>query len=99
MVFAVDQPNARPLTYDLAQNHPNPFNAATTIRYSLPDNAHVIIEIFDILGRKVDRLYSGLKPAGNHTLTWQARGISSGIYFYRLQTGGFSEIRKCLMMK
>jgi hypothetical protein len=80
-------------------NYPNPFNATTSIKYNLPDPADVIIEIFDILGCKVETLIQGEQQAGYHQITWDASGHSSGMYFYRIQAGEYAEARKMLLLK
>jgi hypothetical protein len=85
--------------FSLSQNYPNPFNAATTISYSLPSASDVNIDIFDIQGRKITTLAEGRKAAGAHAATWRADGISSGIYFYRLRAGDFSETRRMVLVK
>ena len=90
---------APPRKLGLCQNFPNPFNASTTIRYELPEQSPVTIEIFDILGRKVTTLFDGIKPAGYQQITWQPEGISSGIYFYMLQAGQHSEMKKMILIK
>ncbi len=88
-----------PQIYSLSQNYPNPFNASTTIEYSLPEEAAVIIEIYDILGRKIETLVTGRQPAGTHTIAWEAKDVSSGVYFYRIEAGGYSQTQKCVLLK
>ncbi|MCP4583699.1 MAG: T9SS type A sorting domain-containing protein [candidate division Zixibacteria bacterium] len=90
---------AVPKTTLLAKNYPNPFNAATSIKYELPRQAHVTIEIYDILGRKVASLVDRQQLAGYHQAVWQADGFSSGMYFYKLQAGDYSETKKMLLLK
>ncbi|UCC80954.1 MAG: T9SS type A sorting domain-containing protein [Candidatus Zixiibacteriota bacterium] len=85
--------------FSLPQNYPNPFNASTTISYSLPEPADIRIEIFDILGRKVETLFSGLQEAGEHTVSWRPGDISSGIYYYRIGSEDFGQSRSCLLIK
>jgi hypothetical protein len=75
---------ASPLGYSLSQNYPNPFNPATEIEYQLPENSMVSLAIYDILGRKVAVLASGMMPAGHHNVAWNAQNGASGIYFGRL---------------
>lgn len=91
--------NALPQKIVLNQNFPNPFNASTTIRYELPERAHVRIDICDLIGRKVTTLLDGLQPAGFHQLLWKAEGLSSGIYFYKIQAGDFVATKKMLLVK
>ncbi len=88
-----------PDRFMLLQNYPNPFNAATKIRYSLPEAYDVIIEIYDILGRKVQTLVQGRQPAGHHQVIWDAGGMASGLYFYRIQAGDYIETKKMTLLK
>jgi len=83
----------------LAQNYPNPFNAQTTIRYSLLKPSDVTIEIYDILGRKIEVVIESDKPAGEHQQIWNAENHTSGIYLYRVQAGEFSETKKMVLLK
>jgi hypothetical protein len=97
-----------PGQYDLAQNYPNPISiggvsklaaaSATEIRYALQANGHAKIRIFDMLGREVAILVDGIKPAGEHRVTWQPSGLTAGIYFYSLEVNGFRETRKLVLM-
>lgn len=93
-----------PAAFAVEQNRPNPFNLRTSIAYTLPRAGVVSLTIYDILGRAVRTLVSGSMPAGQHTVEWDGRDgtgeeVGSGIYFYRLQGGEFSETRKMLLMK
>ncbi|SYZ72854.1 hypothetical protein TRIP_C20969 [Candidatus Zixiibacteriota bacterium] len=93
-----------PSTYTLFQNYPNPFNPATTIKFALPQNGMVNLEIYNVLGQKVRTLLDEELPAGFHSVTWDGRDGSgqeaaTGVYFYRLKAGDFREIKKMLMLK
>jgi hypothetical protein len=88
-----------PTSFSLSQNYPNPFNASTTISYSLPQESAVTFDIFDISGRRVESMALGKQLAGPHSFKWEAQALSSGVYFYRVTAGRFSEIRKCLLIK
>ena len=88
-----------PNRFALAQNYPNPFNALTVIRYSLPEPSDVIIEIFDILGRRVETLVQGEQQAGYHQIAWDASDHSSGMYFYRIQAGDYADTKKMVLLK
>jgi hypothetical protein len=88
-----------PGSFSLPQNYPNPFNASTTISYSLPQPANIRIEIYDILGRRVETLFSGPQVAGEHTINWRPGDISSGIYYYRIGSDYFNQSRSCLLIK
>ncbi len=88
-----------PFDYNLAQNHPNPFNPSTSINFALPEASNTSLIIYDLLGKEVARLVDGEMSAGYHTATWNASNVSSGVYFYRLSTGKFTQTRKMLLMK
>lgn len=89
-----------PVSYALRQNHPNPFNAQTTIEYALPHATHVTIDIFDLLGKKVNTLVDEQKEAGEYRLVWNAQQAAAGVYFYRMKTAdGFSAMRKLVLVK
>jgi hypothetical protein len=83
----------------LYQNFPNPFNPSTTISYKLSATCNVSLKIFDLLGREVAELVSEKLQAGDHSVIWDASGMSSGIYFYRLQAGFFSETKALMLLK
>jgi hypothetical protein len=83
----------------LSQNYPNPFNPTTTIEYDLPQAATVSLEIYDLLGLKVSTLINSLQPAGDQTVIWDGSDKPSGVYFYRLKAGDYSETRKMLLTK
>jgi hypothetical protein len=83
----------------LKQNYPNPFNPSTTISYDLPTRSHVTLKIFNLLGQEVATLVNGEVEAGRHQMQWNARGLSSGVYFYRLQAGKFVETRKLILLR
>jgi hypothetical protein len=88
-----------PKTFLLEQNYPNPFNPSTTIRYQLPVASEVKLEVYDVLGKKIATLVSERQSAGSYQVVWNASGLSSGTYFYRLQAGTFVETKKMIMVK
>jgi len=88
-----------PKIYSLSQNYPNPFNPATTIYFSIPLNSFVSLKIYDDLGREVSILVSENLSAGIYARRWNAKNLPSGIYFYRLQAGSFSETKKLILLK
>ena len=94
-----DNPNELPREFSLSQNYPNPFNPQTSIKYALPRDSHVTIEIFDLLGRKVTTLVNEDKEAGVHEVIWNSGGTASGIYFYRMQAGDYSRTNKMLLLR
>lgn len=98
-VTAVNEGGQLPEGFSLDQNYPNPFNPSTTISYSLPKAEHVILKIYDINGRQVKILDSGLKEAGSHSVTVNANDFSSGVYFYELSAGPYRATRKFVLMK
>jgi hypothetical protein len=99
LLTSVDDEPIRPEKMALLQNHPNPFNASTTIKYSLPQRSDVRIEIYNILGRLVATLLEGNVDAGFHTITWRADNYPSGVYFARLRAGERSENVKMVLLK
>jgi hypothetical protein len=88
-----------PSTFHLEQNFPNPFNAKTAINYQLPHPSRVRLEVFDLLGRKVVTLVDGRQKAGYWSVSWEASKVSSGIYFYKLTCGDFTEVRRMTVLK
>lgn len=95
----IDDTRSIPNGFVLSQNYPNPFNATTTIQYSLSEPSDVIVEVYDILGRKVETINEDNQTAGMHQLIWNASVQPSGIYFYRIQAGNYGEIRKMVLLK
>lgn len=94
-----DQDPNIPTEYELEQNYPNPFNPATEIVFSLPEKAEVKLEIYDMLGRKVTTLMYEELPAGRYQVKWNAHGIASGVYFYKLQSSKYSKTRKMVLVR
>jgi poly(3-hydroxybutyrate) depolymerase len=88
-----------PKTFNLEQNFPNPFNPTTNISFSLPSKSFVSLKVFDLLGKEVTTLVSEEMPAGNYTQTWNAANLSSGIYFYCLKAGSFTETKKLVLLR
>ncbi len=88
-----------PVAVALFQNYPNPFNPSTTIGYQLPVSGHVRLAVFDLLGREVAVLVNERKEAGTHTVTFEAAGLASGVYFYRLTTPGRVETRRMNVLR
>lgn len=94
-----DEQGARPQVWELAQNYPNPFNPTTTIRYGVPERAHVALTVFTMLGEQVAVLYDGEQEAGYHEVRFDAGDLASGVYFYRLKAGNFIETKKLLLTR
>ena len=85
--------------YELTQNYPNPFNPATTISFSVPAQSFVSLKIFDALGREISTLVSEQLFAGTYSRQWDAAGLPSGVYFYRLRAGLFIETKKLVLLR
>ncbi|MFA6598067.1 MAG: T9SS type A sorting domain-containing protein [Ignavibacteriaceae bacterium] len=88
-----------PTRYSLAQNYPNPFNPTTTISFSISEEAKVTLSIYNQLGERVATLINEKLEAGNHSATWNAGTLSSGIYFYEIRTEKFISVKKLLLLK
>jgi hypothetical protein len=88
-----------PDKFSLYQNYPNPFNPNTRISYSIPEQSNVSLKIYDILGNEVQTIINRLQPAGKYTIEFKSAGLASGVYFYRIQAGSFSEVKKMLILK
>jgi hypothetical protein len=98
-----DQP-AIARVYELQQNYPNPFNPSTIIRYSLAKSGPVTVKVFDVIGRQVATLVSGeVQSAGEHQVTFSSaslrNGAASGVYFYRIESGSFTAVKKMMLIK
>jgi hypothetical protein len=98
-VTGMDDEQEIPTTFTLTQNYPNPFNPSTTIRYALPENAHVKLEVFNMLGQRVAVLVDGEQAAGFHSAVFDGAGLASGVYVYRLRTGNFAAMKKFVLVK
>ena len=86
-------------TFELSNNYPNPFNPSTKIRYSIPNQSHVSLKVFDVLGREITTLINKEQPQGNYEIEFNASHLTSGIYFYRIQAGPFVMTKKMILMK
>lgn len=85
--------------YRLEQNYPNPFNPATRITYNLAEQGNVRLAIFNLLGERIRVLDDGYKTAGTHNIDFNAEGLASGVYFYRLEAGNFMAMKKMIILK
>jgi hypothetical protein len=86
-------------TYELYTNYPNPFNSSTTIMYSIPNSTFVTVNIYDIFGRKIESLVSKFQKADTYSIEFNAGNLASGIYFYRLQAGEYTDTKKLILKK
>jgi hypothetical protein len=92
--------SALPQSYELYQNYPNPFNPVTAIKFDLPRTSQVTLKIYNILGEEVATLVSAFLPSGAYKYDWNASGIASGVYLYRLQAGdGFIQTKKLMLIR
>jgi len=85
--------------YELTQNYPNPFNPGTVIKYSVANDDFVSIKVYDATGKFVASLVNEKKNAGSHTVNFNGSNLSSGMYFYKIESGNFVETKKMLLMK
>jgi hypothetical protein len=84
----------------LYQNYPNPFNPLTRIKYKLTKSSHIALRVYNLAGQEVATLVDEFQTAGVHEITWQPKGLPSGLYFYKIQAGQhFSETRKLILQK
>jgi hypothetical protein len=95
----LDEPEEMPVSVRLHPNYPNPFNPSTTLCYDLDEPGTVLLEVFDLTGRRVALLADGPAPAGRHTAAFNAAGLASGVYMARLTAGGTVQHRKMLLVR
>jgi len=106
----ISNPNAEiammPESYSLEQNYPNPFNPSTVIRYQLSVNSNVTLKVYDAVGREVATLVNDFQEAGEQTSVWNAEGLASGVYFYKLEATSliqpdesFVQTKKMLLLR
>jgi hypothetical protein len=88
-----------PEEFSLGQNYPNPFNPSTTISYVLPADAKVSLRVFNTLGEEIATLVDDVVPAGQHQATWNAAGMPSGLYFYKLESAGVTMTKRMMLVK
>ena len=100
MITSVDPgSHEMPQESSLSQNYPNPFNPSTTIKYALPSATMARLSVYDMLGREVSVLVNEGREAGVHEVRFDASGLSSGVYFYRLQAGDFTQTKRLLLLR
>ncbi len=90
---------SRPAPFALEQNRPNPFNPATSIRFTVSEAVHAELSVFNASGQRVETLIEGRVRPGSHETVWNAAGHAAGIYYYRLKTASFASSRKMLLVK
>jgi hypothetical protein len=94
-----NNPKIIPTVYKLNQNYPNPFNPITKIEYEIPKQGFVTLKVFDILGREITRLVNEVHSPGVYSIDFDGTNFSSGIYFYRIEVNGFTDIKKMILIK
>ena len=94
-----DNTSSKPIAYVLSQNYPNPFNPTTTINFSITKDGFVSLKVYDILGSEVASILDEVKTAGSYNILFDASKLSSGIYFYRLSTPNFTQVKKMTLVK
>jgi hypothetical protein len=87
------------LKYDLSQNYPNPFNPSTLITYSIPISSNVIVKVYNVLGKLITTLVNENQEAGIYKVNFDAKSLSNGIYFYKIQAGSYTAVKKMLLLK
>ncbi|MEX0780632.1 MAG: BspA family leucine-rich repeat surface protein [Balneolales bacterium] len=96
---SINEHDGLPVAYELNQNYPNPFNPTTQIRFSIPEQAHVRLDVYSLLGRKISTLVDENKAAGYYDVNFDATSLTSGLYIYRLQTEMHVETRQMMLIK
>jgi predicted GH43/DUF377 family glycosyl hydrolase len=99
VTLGVGKTKAIPDAFALEQNFPNPFNPSTTIRYDLPNRAHVTLSIYNTVGQQVATLVNESQEAGSHAMRLDGRDLASGVYFYRLQAGEYTQTKKLVLLR
>ena len=99
LVDEVEVEVAVPARFALEQNYPNPFNPATLIKYSIPQDQQVKLNVYNLLGENVTTLVNSFQKAGQHEVSFNASNLASGVYFYKLEAGTQTSIKKMILMK
>ncbi len=99
IIVSNESENNSPKSFQLSQNYPNPFNPSTNISFSIPEGQHISLKVFDISGREVATLVDGFRNVGEYSVSFNASNLSSGVYFYRLETADFTQTRRMLLIK
>ena len=95
----VEETNSFLSDYYLYQNYPNPFNPSTTIKFALPVKTNLSLSVYNTLGEKVAEIFNGELEEGYHEMMFNASGLSSGIYFYKIESENYSATKKLMLLK
>jgi hypothetical protein len=98
-ITSVKDESSAPKEFSLHQNYPNPFNPTTSLSFVIGHSSFVSLKVYDLLGREVATLVDEVKPAGAHTVSFDASQLSGGVYYYRLWAGSFTQTRKMVLAK
>jgi endo-1,4-beta-xylanase len=98
-INSVEENGGIPAKYSLLQNYPNPFNPSTVIRYSIPKSGFVTLSVYNLLGQRISTLVNQEQEAGSYNVVFDASKLSGGVYFYKIDAGGYSCVRKMLLVK
>jgi subtilisin-like proprotein convertase family protein len=99
VITGINNVSKIPTVYLLNQNYPNPFNPVTKINFEIPKQGLVSLRVYDVLGREVKSLINEVKAPGTYSVDFNGTDLSSGVYFYRLESNGFSDIKKMMLIK
>ncbi|GAB6283744.1 MAG: hypothetical protein STSR0008_25470 [Ignavibacterium sp.] len=99
VVSVEDEIPNTPKEFSLSQNYPNPFNPSTTIKYHISQNSFVVLKVFDVLGNEISTLVNEVKTPGEYEVEFNGKGLSSGIYFYKIEAGNFVQVNKMILIK
>ena len=91
--------NNTPNVFSLLQNYPNPFNPSTIISFTIPERTKVVLKVYDVLGAEVAELINDIKSPGRYEVEFDSNGLPSGIYFYTIQAGKFTDSKKMILLK
>lgn len=95
----VEEKKYIPTEFNLLQNYPNPFNPKTVIGFSISINNNVLLEVYDLLGRRIVELFNGYLPIGDYEIEFDGKNLASGIYYYKIVSGRFNQTKKMLLLK
>jgi hypothetical protein len=99
LTFVSYNPEITPDKYSLSQNYPNPFNPVTNIKFEIPRSGFVSIIVYDLLGREISTLVNQQMQPGGYSIDWDASNYPSGAYFYKIESGNYSESKRMVLIK